>query len=462
MSTRDTNRPGDRSRHIHQVAPKSPADRPSADSSQPGETSRRRDSTVHASPESGPPRRVPLALLIASGQASLVEGLKQAVKRCYTDPIVFRQAEVGGPADVANRRGDVDLVLVDESLLNGELAGWFTSTDGRPTAMVAVLGREDEESAAAAIALGARDYLPINQLGEASFDRALGRLLRSAQMAKLNQDMSRQLERSHREIDYLVRALSHDMNANFMVLESSFRQLKRNCPRESVGDLVTQFAHVDACLAESKRFVNDLVALGQTGAVEMEAEPVDLALVVSEVLFEQKYVLAERGIRVEVDEHLPRAWCNPGRAKQVFTNLLRNAARHGCDPARPRITIEHTSPPSWAGEVSRADDVWVRVYDNGPGIPPTARETIFEPGKRLPGGHPEGSGMGLTIVKKIIEHFGGTVAVDADCKDGTAIVFSLTFGGDDGAPSETLRPSPATAHLGGPNLRQHAKRQAMH
>jgi two-component system osmolarity sensor histidine kinase EnvZ len=74
------------------------------------------------------------------------------------------------------------------------------------------------------------------------------------------------------------------------------------------------------------------------------------------------------------------------------------------------------SSPRWA---------WLRVHDNGPGIPAESREEIFLPGKRLPGAHESGSGMGLAIVRKIIEHYGGTIFVDRECEQGTAMVLSL-------------------------------------
>jgi len=65
------------------------------------------------------------------------------------------------------------------------------------------------------------------------------------------------------------------------------------------------------------------------------------------------------------------------------------------------------------------------VYDNGPGIPAEAREEAFLPGRRLPGAHPDGSGMGLSIVRRIVEYYGGQVFVDPNVRSGTAIVFSL-------------------------------------
>jgi signal transduction histidine kinase len=108
--------------------------------------------------------------------------------------------------------------------------------------------------------------------------------------------------------------------------------------------------------------------------------------------------------------------------KQVFTNLVRNAVRHGCDRRRPMIEIER-----YRGKAAAAGDglVWIRLYDNGPGIPAEYRQEVFLPGRRLPGTTSTGSGMGLAIVKRIIDHYGGSIFIDSRPPTGTAFVFSL-------------------------------------
>lgn len=227
------------------------------------------------------------------------------------------------------------------------------------------------------------------------------------------------------EMDHFVRALSHDMTANLMLLESSLREVQATCATDFPSQGLTQgLAHVEACLKESKRFLDDLVALGQTGAVQMEPTRVELGAVIQEVLFEQQPLLAERKILVKIGRELPAVWCNPNRVKQVITNLVRNAARHGCSRCDPQICIESIPcPERFAGHY--ADQVWLRVYDNGQGIPASSRASIFLPGRRLAGAAAEGSGMGLAIVRRVAEHFGGYSGVDAETAAGAAFLVSF-------------------------------------
>jgi signal transduction histidine kinase len=262
--------------------------------------------------------------------------------------------------------------------------------------------------------------------------------MRTARQRRQHASTVRQLHRTHDELDHFVRALSHDMSANFMLLDSSFRQLKRSCDEKPMAGLTKGLSHVEACLKESKRFVDDLVTLARTGSVQMEPTRVELAPLVAEVLFEQEELLAERGVHHEVDHGLPAVWCNEGRVKQVLTNLVRNAVRHGCDTQHPLLRIGRAQPPN---AVAAPRFHWLCVYDNGPGIPPESREEVFLPGKRLAGAHCDGSGMGLAIVRKIVEHYGGTIFVDPSCEQGTGFILSL--------PVADRRPTPRMAR---PNI----------
>lgn len=222
-----------------------------------------------------------------------------------------------------------------------------------------------------------------------------------------------------------MRALSHDMSANLMLLESSLREVRATCSTENpLGELREGLAHAEACLRESKRFLDDLVALGQTGVVQMEPARVELAAVIADVLYEQRPLLAARAIRVVVAPDLPVVWCNPNRVKQVITNLIRNAARHGCSKDDPLIHIETIPCPlRFAGK--HGGQAWLRIFDNGRGIPAADQESIFLPGRRLASAAPEGSGMGLAIVRRVVEHFGGRVIVEPGLNTGTAFLLSF-------------------------------------
>jgi len=234
--------------------------------------------------------------------------------------------------------------------------------------------------------------------------------------------MAQEVRRSKDEMDHLVRALSHDMSAHFMLLENSVARLADSFGALPQEDLQLNITHVEACLRESKRFVNDLVDLAKTGQVEMDSGRADLAAVIDEVLFEQADLIRQRKIGVKIIGRLPVVWCNEHRAKQVATNLIRNAIKHGCHEDHPQITISAGSEEDALSDTGFAT---LRFHDNGPGIEPAFHESMFLPGRRLAKADSEGSGMGLAIVRKIVEHYGGSVVVDPNCAAGTALVVTL-------------------------------------
>ena len=153
-------------------------------------------------------------------------------------------------------------------------------------------------------------------------------------------------------------------------------------------------AHVRACLDESKRFLGDLARLARTGSVEMQSTRVGLAEVVDEVLFEQRELLAQRNVRVEVARPLGHVWCNRQRVKQIVTNLIRNAIKHGCDPECPAIHVAAERAQVSSRNRGGGPLVVLRVHDNGPGIEPAQRQRVFLPGVRLRRGGGRGVGHG--------------------------------------------------------------------
>jgi signal transduction histidine kinase len=268
----------------------------------------------------------------------------------------------------------------------------------------------------------------------------------TARLACEKRELIQQLRRTHDELNHFVRALSHDMRVNFLLLENSFSHLKQRLAPRQPDDVVEGIAHVEACLRQSQRFLEDLVELGRSGSVQLEPRAVDLAQVVDEVLFEQRELLQQRGVEVIVERGLPTVWCNEGRVKQIVVNLLRNAVKHGCDRQSPRVTIGPDSAAGAATDGSGRSTRWLafRVHDNGRGIDPRYHQEIFLPGRRLADADAEGSGMGLAIVKKIVDYYGGSVSVDPTCAEGTALVVALPP-----QPIETEQ-SPSVAESGLP------------
>jgi hypothetical protein len=394
----------------------------------------------------------PLNVLLVDDQPRDIDRRLQMLEERFGAAVRTHVAQTAAQAMEILGRQPVDVVLTEYRLPDADGLGLVASITARhpDVATILVTSEGSETVAANALRFGARDYLVKSELDAATLQRSI---LQAANKASLDRQQAwrlRQLEHSQHEMDHFVRSLSHDMTAMFMLLDHSFQRLKDTAAPASsdtlrnegaaasqpangasqpqaiaaIGSLGQRFAHVEACLRESKRFLDDLTTVARTGSVRMEPSRVELSVLVEEVLFEQRELLAERNVHVDMVGDLPAVWCNPWRVKQVITNLVRNAVRHGCDPHQPRITIARRPAPDPADTAFE----WIGIHDNGPGISSESREEIFEPGRRLSGAHPDGTGMGLSIVRKIVQHYGGQALVDPECDSGTTFLVSLPSG----------------------------------
>ncbi len=200
-----------------------------------------------------------------------------------------------------------DTILIDQILPDGLGSDFLQQVSERwPTrAAILVTGQGSEGVAVRAFQSGARDYLNKSELDS---DRLATSVRRSLNYHRLQQNVlstSTELKRLRGEMDHFLRAISHDMGANLMILEGAVEVLKHDTEAEKKPSAHEGFAHLEACLRQSNKFLLDLVTLARTGTIEMQPERVEPTEVGRQVAFEQRRLLAERGIEILIAENLP-------------------------------------------------------------------------------------------------------------------------------------------------------------
>jgi signal transduction histidine kinase/HAMP domain-containing protein len=173
--------------------------------------------------------------------------------------------------------------------------------------------------------------------------------------------------------------------------------------------------------------IEEVLQLARIGTVREAVEPVDPAEVIRDVLKGCAEHIERQGATVRVADRFPRLACNRVHLFQVLDNLVRNAIKFSAERRSPELEI---------GIHGAGQATVLFVRDNGIGIPPADRERIFEPFERL--GHKEvkGTGIGLAIVKKIIEFYQGRVWVESEPGKVTTFFFTLPLYGELGAADE--------------------------
>ncbi len=203
----------------------------------------------------------------------------------------------------------------------------------------------------------------------------------------------------------IVSLVSHDLRAPLTVIGGYLDLLERPLPDESRAKAVTAAKRSAERMAV---LLEDL--LTATRAEELfspiSLDPVSLAELAEETASAFEHTSAHTLVASAIDQGIVLG--EERRLRQVLVNLVSNAIKHAPEAGTIEITVE-----------SRAGRVVVSVQDDGPGIPAEEREVVFERFARLTG-HGEnrpGIGLGLYIVRAIVESHGGTVQVE-DRPDG--------------------------------------------
>jgi PAS domain S-box-containing protein len=231
-----------------------------------------------------------------------------------------------------------------------------------------------------------------------------------------------QLRRSNRELEEFAYIVAHDLKAPLVSLKGMMSILVEDYASQLDEQATLYIDRITANASKMEHLLSDLLELSRIGRVDADVEAVDLRSVVQEVLDQLDQMLVQRGATVTGADTLPVVAANRAHLLQLFTNLIDNAVKY--TPADRCPTIEIHSE-------ERGEEWELSVADNGVGIPVVFQEKVFGVFQRLPEGkalNPNGTGIGLATVSRIIEKFGGRLWVESQEGIGTTIHFTLPKG----------------------------------
>jgi PAS domain S-box-containing protein len=226
------------------------------------------------------------------------------------------------------------------------------------------------------------------------------------------------LARSNAQLEHYVDAVSHDLRSPLVSLLGFSRLL-----REDYGTRIDEkgrhfLDRIEQAGRTMESLIHDLLELSRIGRTEADKSLIDPRTVLSPLYAEFKPRLDREGTSLELPESPPLLMCNRTRLYQLFSNLVGNALEHMGSVEQPTIRVE-VKPLQDGHEIT--------VSDNGKGIDPAHHDRIFEIfqsiGPRRDGRR--GTGIGLAIVKKIVETHGGRVWVESQPDQGAS--FHLTL-----------------------------------
>lgn len=226
------------------------------------------------------------------------------------------------------------------------------------------------------------------------------------------QKLIAELDESNKDLDQFAYIASHDLKAPLRGISNLSQWLE-----EDLADVITPSAreHLDLLRNRVERMeglINGILDYSRAGRVRTKPEPVNVSRLLEEVV---EMISAPVGVQIEIQPGLPELYTERVPLQQVFMNLLSNAIKHA-KRSDPHVVI-----------TSRNDGDFVEfsVADNGPGIAPEFHERIWGIFQTLePRDVVEGTGIGLSVVKKIVGHKGGRIELESREGAGAKFVFT--------------------------------------
>jgi PAS domain S-box-containing protein len=214
----------------------------------------------------------------------------------------------------------------------------------------------------------------------------------------VRETLIRDLAAKNVELERFTDAVSHDLKSPLITIRGFAEHLRADLRADRRDRLPEDALRVAEAAETLQLMLDHLVELSRAGRSVGPPGPVPLAEVVVEALQLVEGRRAASEVRVDISPDLPVVFGDHPRLLQVFQNLLDNAIKFSA-PRRPGIVrVEARSP--------QGGDVTVVVRDNGVGIDPAHQERVFGPFEKLDP-HGEGAGIGLALVRRIVEALGG-------------------------------------------------------
>ncbi|MHA3770738.1 sensor histidine kinase [Verrucomicrobiota bacterium sgz303538] len=273
---------------------------------------------------------------------------------------------------------------------------------------------------------------------ERAFQQALEK--RNAELTRAN----RELDHKNQENEMFVYSVSHDLRSPLVNLQGFSKELglvrddlrqlfegELNDKARARGrtmierDITESIHYIQTAVTRLSAIIDALLRLSRIGRVEYRPEIVYLKPVINRIISAMRSSIDEKGATVSVSE-LPPVWGDPTALEQIFANLIANAVNY-LSPERPgqiEVGILKTPPE---------DLIEMQVFfvkDNGLGIAEAYLPKVFAIFQRLHGNVAQGEGIGLALVRRMVERHGGKIWVDSVEGVGSTFFVSLPHKAD--------------------------------
>jgi PAS domain S-box-containing protein len=230
-----------------------------------------------------------------------------------------------------------------------------------------------------------------------------------------------ELETKNAELERFTYTVSHDLKSPLITIQGFLGYLEKDAEQGNMERLRSDMARIADATVRMQHLLNDLLELSRIGRMVNPPKHIPFSLIVEEALSLVKGRLERSHAQVIVADNLPFVYGDSARLVEVVQNLVDNAAKFMEGQTEPHIEI------GWQGNDEKGYPIFF-VRDNGMGIPPQYHERIFGLFNKLDV-KSEGTGVGLALVKRIVEVHGGMIWIESD-GIGAGATFYFTLPGE--------------------------------
>lgn len=233
--------------------------------------------------------------------------------------------------------------------------------------------------------------------------------------AHLAESRNRQLIRTNNDLQEFAYVASHDLQEPLRMITSYLDLLNIRWKSTLDPEGLRYLSRASDSATRMTRLVKDLLVYSRAGHDGEQAEDVPLQELVREICEDLGSRIQETGAQI-LFRDLPMVRARRVFLRQVLQNLLQNALKYRHPERQPQVTLTVTTV---------GDDTIIQVTDNGLGVPEQHRDRIFRLFQRLDRGTAEGSGIGLSICRKLARAWGGEITVKSDGVNGSTFTVTL-------------------------------------
>jgi signal transduction histidine kinase len=388
----------------------------------------------------------------AAALAGWQEGVARLVRDGRRDEAIERVKDPSAPGRLDAVRATIDGFRAEEDRLDRERTGLLAARTRTQAALMIAGGLGSVVGTVALLAYFSRGIARrFAVLGENARRLAEGHelappLAGSDEIAALDRvfhEMARSIDEKDRENELFIYSVSHDLRSPLVNLQGFSQELglasadlRGLLEDESVPGPIRKrgLVIIDREVADSIQFIQTAVSrlsviidallrLSRAGRVEYRWQPVDVGATVRRVVEALGATIAGRGAKVAAGP-MPPAWGDPTAIEQVFANLVGNAVNY-LDPARPGEVEVGVLDGDGQDPSIAPGHLTYYVRDNGLGIPESGMSKLFLAFQRFHEGRAKGEGIGLALVRKIVERHGGRIRVESERGVGTTFFVEL-------------------------------------